>query len=412
MNKLKNWHLILCGINHKNSTSEERGVIQIGNDEIAEAQALFASMPKMMESTILSTCNRIEFYFVRETDEDPFELIQSFYKRFKNLDISNLCEKFYIRKGKHVAEHLFEVSAGMDSMVLGENEILGQVKAAYSSACSVKAAGRVIHRMFHQAFRAGKQVRADTEMGKGACSVSTAAVTLAKTKIDSAARPDILFIGFNKMTALAASAFAKSHHDRFIFANRTVSKIEDISKKYSAESHSLDDLPKLIANVDIVFTSTGSPDPIITKEIIAKAVSLNKNRFVKSSRKLIIVDIAVPNDVESGIAFGTSIEIYRIEDVERYIKDLQNRQQLAIPQARAIIDRLLGEFAYWYNHIKFEPMYNGLGNAFEEIRRQEMERILKIVPENLREEIDEATNRLTNRLLHLKARTSKSKDKD
>ena len=116
MNKLQNWHLILCGINHKNSTSEERGCIQIGNDEIAKAQALFASMPQVMESTILSTCNRIEFYFVRETDEDPFELIQSFYKRFKNLDISDLCPKFYIKKGKHVAEHLFEVSAGMDSI--------------------------------------------------------------------------------------------------------------------------------------------------------------------------------------------------------------------------------------------------------------------------------------------------------
>jgi glutamyl-tRNA reductase len=266
--------------------------------------------------------------------------------------------------------------------------------------------------MFHQAFRAGKQVRADTEMGKGACSVSTAAVALAKTKIDNAARPDILFIGFNKMIVLAASAFAKSHHDRFIFANRTVSKIEGISKKYSAEPHSLGDLPKFIANVDIVFTSTGSPDPIITKEIIDKAIALNKNRFEKSSRKLIVIDIAVPNDVESGIDYGPSIEIYRIEDVESFIKDLQNRQQLAIPQARAIIDRLLGEFAYWYNHIKFEPMYNGLGNAFEEIRRQEMERILKIIPENLREEIDEATDRLTSRLLHLKARTSKSKDKD
>ncbi|UCE66348.1 MAG: hypothetical protein JSU85_16145, partial [Candidatus Zixiibacteriota bacterium] len=248
MNKLQNWHLILCGINHKNSTSEERGGIQIGSDEIAEAQSLFASMPGVMESTILATCNRIEFYFVRDTDDDPFELIRSFYKQFRNIDISNLSEKFYAKKGRHVARHLFEVSAGMDSMVLGENEILGQTKAAYSSACSVKAAGRVIHRMFHQAFRAGKQVRADTEMGKGACSVSMAAVALAKTKIDNSARPDILFIGFNKMIGLAASAFAKSHHGRFLFANRTVSRIEDLSKKYDAESHSLERLAELIAD--------------------------------------------------------------------------------------------------------------------------------------------------------------------
>jgi glutamyl-tRNA reductase len=369
-------------------------------------------MPGVMESVILSTCNRIEFYFARETDDDPFELIETFYKQFRNLDISNLCEKFYIKKGKHVAEHLFRVSSGMDSMVLGENDILGQVKAAYSSACSVKTAGRVIHRMFHQAFRAGKQVRADTEMGKGACSVSTAAVDLAKTRIDNSARPEILFIGFNKMIAMAASAFNRSHHGRLLFANRTVSKIGDISRKYGAEIHSLENLPMLIAKADIVFTCTGSPDPIITKEIIDRAIVLNKNRFKKSSRKLIIIDIAVPNDVESGIDYGRSIEIYRIEDVERHIKDLQDKQQLAIPQAETIIERLLGEFAYWYNHIKFEPMYNGLGNAFEEIRRQEMERVLNKIPEDLRDEVEKATGRLTSRLLHLKARTSKLKDED
>ena len=167
-----------------------------------------------------------------------------------------------------------------------------------------------------------------------------------------------------------------------------------------------------MANVDIVFTCTGSPTPILTKTVIDNALALNEKRFRESSRKLIIVDIAVPNDVENDIDYGPAIEIYRIEDVEDYIKDLQNRQQLAIPRARAIIDRLLGEFAYWYNHVKFEPIYNGLGNAFEEIRRQEMESIINMIPENLREDIEKATSKLTNRLLHLKARTSKFKDEE
>jgi glutamyl-tRNA reductase len=412
LKRLQNWHLVLCGISHKNSTSDERGVIQIGNNEIAEAHALFASMPGVMESTILSTCNRIEFYFVRETDKDPFELIRSFCKQFKDVDISGVCEKFYIKKGKHVSGHLFKVAAGMDSMVLGENEILGQVKAAYSSACSVKAAGRIIHRMFHQAFRAGKQVRTDTEMGKGACSVSTAAVALTKTKFGDSARPDILFIGFNKMISLAASAFARGHHNKFIFANRTVSKIGEIAAKFDARYHSLEDLPELISDVDIVFTCTGSPEPIITREIIDAAIYLNRNRFENASRKLYIIDIAVPNDVERGIESSQSIEILRIEDVERYMENLQSRQELAIPQAQAIIDRLLGEFAYWYDHIKFEPVYNGLGRTFEEIRRQEMDRVIGLIPADVRGEVEKATGRLTSRLLHLKARTSKLTDKD
>jgi glutamyl-tRNA reductase len=192
MSKAQSWNLIVCGINHGNSTSEDRGPLQIGNDDIARAHSVFSSLPGIMESTILSTCNRIEFYFIKDNESEPFEILRSL---LKNLDVTPLRDKFYIKKGKHVAEHLFKVSAGMDSMVLGENQILGQVKAGYSSACSVKAAGKIIHRMFHQAFRAGKQVRADTEMGKGACSVSTAAVGLAKSKIGKSDRPDILFIG-------------------------------------------------------------------------------------------------------------------------------------------------------------------------------------------------------------------------
>ena len=406
MKKIQNWHLLLCGINHENSSSEDRGGLQVVSDEIAEAHALFASLPGVMESTILSTCNRIEFYFVRETDHDPFELIQLFYKQFKNLDISNLCDKFYVKKGRHVARHLFEVSAGMDSMVLGENDILGQVKAAYSSSCSVKTAGRVIHRMFHQAFRAGKQVRTDTEIGRGICSVSTAAAALAKSKLEESSRPDILFIGINKMIALAASAFDRNHHGRFIFANRTASKIKDISNKYGAESHSLNDLPELIAGADIIFTCTGSSNPVITNEILQKAIELNNNRFEKLSRKLIIIDIAVPHDLEDGVEVHPPLEIYRLEAIESYLKDQQERQRLAIPQAKAIVEKLMGEFAYWYNHVKFEPVYNGLGKTFEEIRKQEMDRVMNLVPENIRIEIEKATDRLTSRLLHLKARVS------
>jgi glutamyl-tRNA reductase len=403
MSKVQSWHLLVCGINHDNSTSDERGPLQIGNDDIARAHSVFSALPGIMESTILSTCNRIEFYFIKDNEIEPFEILQSFYMKLKDLNISPLRDKFYIKKGKHVAEHLFKVSAGMDSMVLGENEI-------YSSACSVKAAGKIIHRMFHQAFRAGKQVRADTEMGKGACSVSTAAAGLVKSKIGKSDRPDILFIGINKMISLAAESFARSHHGRFVFANRTLSNIDEIARRYDAEAHSLEKLPELLADVDIVFTSTASAAPIITKEIIEKAIQLNEKRFKQSARKLLIVDIAVPGDVEIDNAYNPMIDIFRIEDVEDHIKDLQNRQQLAIPQAEAIIEKLRGEFAYWYNHIRFEPIYNGLGKTFEEIRRQEMDKVLEMLPDDLRGRVKKASDSLTNRLLHLKARTTENKE--
>ena len=133
MSKKQSWHLVVCGINHCNSTSDERGPLQIGNDDIARAHSVFSSIPGIMESTVLSTCNRIEFYFVVDNEKDPFEILQSFYSKFKDLDILSLRDKFYIKKGRHVAEHLFVVTAGMDSMVLGENEILGQVRQLWQA---------------------------------------------------------------------------------------------------------------------------------------------------------------------------------------------------------------------------------------------------------------------------------------
>ena len=155
---------------------------------------------------------------------------------------------------------------------------------------------------------------------------------------------------------------------------------------------------------DIIFTCTGSSNPVITNEILQKAIELNNNRFEKLSRKLIIIDIAVPHDLEDGVEVHPPLEIYRLEAIESYLKDQQERQRLAIPQAKAIVEKLMGEFAYWYNHVKFEPVYNGLGKTFEEIRKQEMDRVMNLVPENIRIEIEKATDRLTSRLLHLKAR--------
>ena len=195
-----NWKLVLCGINHKTSSLENREPLQFGHDEIAGAHSAFADMPGIMEVTIISTCNRIEIYFVSDKDIDPFQVVADFFKKTKNVEISGFTDNFYLRKGKHVAGHLLRVAAGIDSMVLGENQILGQIKEAYSSACAVGAAGKVIHRLFHQAFRVGKQVRSDTSMGRGACSVSSVAVDMLKTKIDRLDKPSILFVGINRMT--------------------------------------------------------------------------------------------------------------------------------------------------------------------------------------------------------------------
>lgn len=403
------WRLIVCGLSHKSSTTDQRAPLQLGNDRIAQANSLFGNLPGVMESVILSTCNRIEFYLVWTKPENPFEAVQSFYKQFKDLDISGLGVNFYTKKDIHAAKHLFEVASGIDSMVLGENQILGQVKTAYSSACAVKTAGKVIHRLFHQSFRVGKQVRSETALGRGTCSVSSAAMGLLKTKIGKLKRPSILFIGINQVIAMAASSLGKMDYGQIMFANRTVAKAVEFAAKLNATAHSLDELPSLIAKSDMVITCTGSEHPIITQKMIKKIIVENPEKFDRQGKKLIIMDLAVPPDVEIDDNCRPAIDFYGLQDVQKYINGLQEDKMRSILLAEEIIDRRLAEFIYWYDHVRHEPVYNGLDNTFETIRKQEMKQVLETLSLENKDEVNRATIRLVNRLLQIKIRTADKK---
>jgi len=395
-----NWHLVAYGINHKTLTLKRREPLQIGRDEIAEATAVFGNLDGIKESVIVSTCNRVEFYFVAKKTTVPFEPVKTFYQIFKKLDISDLTDSFYSKKNKHVVSHLFSVASGIDSMVLGESQILGQLKDAYSSACAVKTTGKIVHRLFHQSFRVGKMVRTETEMGKGACSVSSAAVDFLKSKIDKLKKPTILFVGINQIINLAASKLKKLNNNKMMFANRTLNTAVEFAARYNGTGHSLDKLKPLIGTADIIITCTGSKEPVITKEII--------DSYLNSSpdRKITLLDMAVPRDVEIDNDYNPAIEVYNLEDINQHVKLRQQQRELAIPQAQKIIDRKLSEFQYWFDHVIHEPLYNGIGEAYEDIRQKEIIKILEKLPSEYHEEVNKATRRMVDKLLQIKIRKS------
>jgi glutamyl-tRNA reductase len=401
-----NWQLVLCGINHKTATLPQREPLQIGRDELAQANSTLGYLDGIKEAVVLSTCNRVEFYMIADHRRDACEIVSSFYRKFKNIDISNLKDNFYTRRDKHAADHLFRVAAGIDSMVLGENEVLGQTREAYSSACAVKTAGKVLHGLFHQAFRIGKKVRSDTELGKGACSVSTATIEMIRAKIDtvSRSRPTILFIGLNQMISLATSRLKRRGFERLIFANRTEQKAIDFAASHNAKGYSLEKLPELLSQADIVISCTGSNKAIIDDSMMAEVVSANPDK------KLLIADMAVPRDVELKKSYQ-GITRYDLEDVKQFVKDQQNQRELAIPEAEEIIDRRLDQFMYWFDHVRHEPLYNGLGDTFENIRRQEINKLLETLPGDSHDLVDRATRRLVERLLQVKGRVSLSPEK-
>jgi glutamyl-tRNA reductase len=392
------WQLLVCGISHKSSELADREPLQIGPDRIAEANSLLGGLPEVRESAIVSTCNRVEFYVVADRSKEAVDIVADFYARFNDVDISYLGQKFYAKKGRHVADHLFRVAAGIDSMVLGENQIVGQLRDAYTSACSVKSAGKLIHRLFHQAFRVGKAVRADTEVGKCACSVSGASVSLLKSRIAGLKRPSVVFVGINQMIFLAASNMLKLDCGEFMFANRTPEKAVEFASRFDGTGHSLDELPSLLEKADIVVTCTSSPLPIIGEQMILDAAS------AKQGRKLTVMDMAIPRDVEYNAGNRDDIEIFDLEDVKRFIKHRQEQMVQAIPQAEVIIDRKLSEFTYWYSHVLHEPLYNGLEETFQAIRMEELGPILSQLPPETKSSFNKASRRLVNRLLQIRIR--------
>ncbi len=387
------WYLAVCGINYKTGSIEDREPLQITREKISGALAVFAGIAEVREVAILSTCNRVEFYFVALKGRTPFDIVQEFYSRFD----AGLClqkEKFYSHSGQAAAEHLLRVTSGMESMIFGESQILGQTKETYSAACAARTAGKIIHRLYHQAFRAGKSVRADTEMGRGACSMAGAAVELLKTKLEENSRPAVLFIGVNQMISLAASSLSKAEFGPFYFANRTLDRARALAEKHGGTGHGLEELGPLMDLVEVIITSTGAGQPVITENLILESGLLSKERH------LTIIDLAMPRDTDFESGRFEGIEIYHQEHIRRFVEDRQSRRREATAEAEEIIRHKLEEFMYWFNQVRGEGLYESTSETIESFRKEEFETVTEKLAEEDRRRIDQASRRLVDRLYH------------
>jgi len=391
--------LIMCGISHKTSTLEERAPLGFGHDDLAEANAVFSDFPEIAESCVISTCNRVEFYFLADRNTEPLELVSTFYKNYKSLDISSLSNNFQVKRDKHAASHLLKVAGGLDSMILGENQVLGQVREGYSSSCAVKAAGKVIHRLFHQAFRVGKQIRTDTEMGKGACSVSSASIDLIHSRNNGLKDPTVLFVGINQMIYMAACNLRHDHHGELLFANRTRDKAVRFAKQFGSEGFGLDELPQLMQKADLLISCTGSKEPIVSASMIENLVKEIPDK------NLTMMDMAIPCDIEYKKGTYPNIHAFDLEDVRHHVVQQQEIRQAAIPQAEEIADRRLTEFMYWFNHVRHERLSASVEQSFEQLREKELAGILNKLSPELQNELTESTRNLVQKLVRVTART-------
>jgi glutamyl-tRNA reductase len=330
--------LVIIGINHKTSTVAERELYQINKKEIKVALNFFSALNEVEAAVIVSTCSRLEFYLVIKPGVEPFTIINDFYFQKRKFDAPINENLFYSHKGVNAVQHLFEVSAGLDSMLIGEFQILGQLKDAYSIACSEKTAGQVLHKLFHNAFRVSKLVRTKTGIGSNNQSLSGIAFKIIKEKLK---KEDVItIIGVNQNTKIIAENLNKAGFSHLLFVNRTLHKAEELADKYKGIAFSLDYIEEPLITSKCIFSCTGAPGIILNSELI-------NGIYLKNKLPELIIDMAVPRDINiKGLI--KDIEVINLEDLKKYLRAEEEEIVSDITEAERIISNEIQIFCKSY----------------------------------------------------------------
>jgi glutamyl-tRNA reductase len=382
--------LVVIGMNHKSSTVTEREKYQITGKDLKHALNYINSLNGIEGIVIVSTCNRFEFYLEIKQDIDPFSVINEFYckyKKFKPLTNQNL---FYIYNGVETVKHLFKVATGLDSMLIGEYQVLGQIKDAYSVACSEKTATKVLHKLFHNAFRVSKLIRANTRVGSNNQSLSGIALKIIKEKLK---KEDVItIVGVNQNTKIIAENLYRAGFSHLLFVNRTLYKAEELAEKYMGVAFSLDYIEEPLISSKCIFSCTGAPGYIINSKLI-NGIHL-KNQCPK-----IIIDMAVPRDINTE-GLTKDIEVINIEDLKKYLEAEKKEISLDIPEAERIIENETQIFKAW-DEYHMDENFSFFQEKIESIRLQLLDEVRLKVSDDEIVLLDKFSHSLTHRMKSL-----------
>ncbi len=386
--------LVAFGINHNTAPVAIRENIAFNADVLPAALISLISRPSIEEAVILSTCNRTEIY-CHITDEDSSEISLWLHQYHQQAD--EVLDQFtYIHSGDEAIRHLLRVACGLDSMVLGEPQILGQIKTAFSQAINAKTVGKSLGRLFQHTFTVAKQVRTDTAIGSSPVSVAFAAVSLAKQIFSKLSDSTALLIGAGETIELAARHLHDNGVGRIIIANRTVQNAHTLAAQFDGYAISLSEMPAHLHEADIVISSTASQLPILGKGSVERALKKRKRR------PIFMVDIAVPRDIEPEVANLDDIYLYCVDDLHDIIEEnLQSRRDAAL-QAEEMIDSQVEHFMAWLRTQDAVPVIRSIREHAEQESEALLQKALKQLeqgndPEHV---VSELARTLTNKLIH------------
>jgi glutamyl-tRNA reductase len=386
--------LLALGLNHKTAPIAIREKIAFGPDIIAGALRSLHENPAVKESVIISTCNRTEVYCsLSEEDHEP---LAEWISRFHGVANSRVTPFLYIHFGINAVKHLLRVCCGIDSLVIGEPQILGQVKTAYQTATDAGTAGKLLCKLFQHAFSAAKQIRTDTAIGNSPVSVAFAAVSLAKQIFSKLSEQTALLIGAGETVELAARHLNQSGIGRIIVANRTVEKAHILASQFDGYAIALTELSHHLSEADIVISSTASPLPVLGKGAVERALRERKHR------PIFMVDIAVPRDVEPEVAELSDIYLYTVDDLDEVIEENVRSREEAADQAEEIIEHYAEEYMGWLRSLDAVGLIQDFRYYGEQLRDEVIHKALQQLAKGKPpdEVIHYMAHTLTNKLLH------------
>lgn len=384
--------LLTIGLNHETAPVHIRERVAFHADGMEAALRDVMSSGVVKEAAILSTCNRTEIY-CNAVDQ---EAVINWLAGFHQLERHTITPYIYALPHVDAARHAFRVASGLDSMVLGETQILGQMRQAVKVAEQAGTMGIVLHKLFQQTFAVAKEVRTATEIGANSVSMAAASVRLAERIFPSISEQNVLFIGAGEMIELCAAHFGARHPKHMLVANRTVERARLLAERYQGSAIGLQDLPDHLARYDIVVTSTASQLPILGKGMVERALKARRHR------PMFMVDLAVPRDIEMEVGELADVFLYSVDDLASIVKQGMENRLSQVGQAEAIIDVSVQQFAHWLDTRELVPTIRNLRDQAERMRRNEVERALKMLAKGDNPELvlEAFSHSLTNKFLH------------
>ncbi|MCF6158942.1 MAG: glutamyl-tRNA reductase [wastewater metagenome] len=401
--------ILVIGLNHRSAPVEIREKLAFNANNIPTALSFFLQRHPKAEAVILSTCNRVEMYVSTLDDTVQVEDVLSFLAEFHRIELSSFSSYMYHNKNDHAAHHLFFVAASLDSMVLGESQILSQVKEAYTIACMQETTGKVLNLLFQQALNVAKVIHSQTAIGKGKVSISSVAVEFAEKIFQDFTGKIVLVVGAGEMCELLIKHLYEEGARTFIVANRTFERAQELADTYQGQAIKYDLLGEYLGKADIIISSTSAPHYVIHANQVREAIKHRRGN------PIFLIDIAVPRDIEPDVGNIDNVYLYNIDDLQSVVNQNIDERTKEIEKCRSIIEEEVEHFMAKIEEMKIEPAITLLRNHFHTIGRDELNRLkpkLRNMNEGDWNQVVYTVERTINKILHHPAKVAKLEAKN